>query len=152
MPGADIEQQAVFEDTLSIVVRAEHPLAPGFDSARDRLSSAQLRDLHWVLPPVGTPARRFFQAFMGGRGLPEPAHAVECNSFLMIRGMLLESDYAAIVPTSQVAPDAVRSGLKIMGPPLRGSQHLAGWAARVGFRPTRLQQAFLAIAREVVAG
>ncbi|MFO1400053.1 MAG: LysR family transcriptional regulator [Steroidobacteraceae bacterium] len=146
--GVDIQQETVFEDTLSIVVRAGHPLAPGFDSAADRLSSAQLHALRWLLPPAGTPARRCFQAFMRGRDLAERARVVECNSFLTIRAMLLETDYAAIVPTSQVASDEVRSGLKIMGPPLRGSKHPAGWTVRTGFRPTRLQQAFLAIARE----
>ena len=151
MPAADIEQENVFEDTLSIVVRAGHPLAPGFDSARDRLTSPQLQKLRWLLPPVGTPARRCFQAFMRGRELTEPPQSVECNSFLTIRAMLLETDYAAIVPTSQVASDAVRSGLKIMGPPLRGSQHPAGWTVRAGFRPTQLQRAFLAIAREEAA-
>ncbi len=150
-PSADIEQEAVFEDTMSIVVRAAHPFGSGFDSATDRLGAAQLQVLHWLLPPAGTPARRCFQTFMRSHQLNEPAHVVECNSFLTIRAMLLATDYAAILPTSQVVSEAARSGLKIMGPPLRGSRHPAGWTVRLGFRPTRLQQAFLDIAREEAA-
>jgi LysR family transcriptional regulator of gallate degradation len=147
-PTPDIVQESVFEDTLSIVVRGAHPFARGFDSTRDRLNSAQLQSLHWLLPPLGTPARLCFQTFMRARELAQPTRVVECNSFLAIRAMLLETDYAAILPTSQVSSATVRSGLKIMGPPLRGSQHPAGWTVRSGFRPTRLQTQFMQMARE----
>lgn len=146
-PPPDIEQQAIFEDTLSIVVRGDHPLARRCGHERARLTARQLAGLYWLLPPVGTPPRTCFQAFLKARGLPQPLAAIDCNSFLTIRSLLLATDYAAVVPTDLIATDVFQPCLRTLGPPLRGSSHPVGWAIRSGFRPTQLQQRFLEIAR-----
>lgn len=150
-PGPDIAQEGVFEDTLSIVVRNSHPLARASTGERGRITAAQIASLRWLLPPEGTPARTCFHTFLNELGLPAPAQFVDCNSFLTIRAVLLETDYAAVVSTSQVGSDVVRSRLAILGAPLRHSSQPVGWALRAGFRPTQLQKYFMDTARAQAA-
>ncbi len=147
--SADIVQEALFEDPLSIVVRAGHPLAAGFGSDHDKLTSAELEALPWILPPRLTPARTNFEAFMAAKGLSAPSRVVECNSLVAIRGLLLETDYAAVLSARQVEYELELQQLKILGPPLTGSAQLIGITTRAGFRPTRLCGHFLEAVRAV---
>ena len=151
-PSPDIVQEPLFEDSLSIVVRAGHPLAPGFDSARDKLTPAQLAGLSWILPPRGTPARDNFTAFMAAKGLAPPPRAVDCNSQVAVCALLLETDHAAILSARQVEYELAQGRLKIMGPPLTGSAQPVGITTRAGFRPTRLCAEFLDTLRAVARG
>ncbi|GLR66161.1 transcriptional regulator [Acidocella aquatica] len=150
-PSPDIVQERLFEDSLSIVVRAGHPLAVGFDSARDKLRRGELAELSWILPPKGTPARENFAAFMAGKGVAPPPRVVECNSLVAIRALLLETDHAAVLSARQVEYELGLGHLKIMGPPLTGSAQPVGIATRAGFRSTRLCGAFLETVRTVAA-
>ncbi len=142
-PPRDIAQDHVFTDPFLILVRADHPLAAGFDSAANKLTPEQLSGLSWVLPRAGTPGRTNFEAFMATKDLPSPRRVVECSSLVTTRELLLRSDHAAILSARQVEAE-VRSGLlKVMGPPLTGSERSIGIAHRVDFRPTRLHAAFI---------
>jgi DNA-binding transcriptional LysR family regulator len=151
-PSAGIVQEALFADPLSIVVRAGHPLAAGFNSADDKLPPGELTRLSWILPPRGTPARVNFEAFMALKGLAPPSRVVECNSLVAIRALLLETDHAAVLSARQVEFELALGQLKIMGPPLTGSEQPVGIATRAGFRPTSLCAGFLAAVRSGAAG
>lgn len=146
-PGPDVIQEAVLHDSLSIVVRHEHPFARSPAGAGEPLSAAQLAALRWVLPPPDTPARQCFQAFLRKMEVPEPTRVIECNSFLTIRAVLLESDCAAVISTCQADTEMGRARLVTLGPPVERSMHSVGWAMRRGFRPTQLMTGFLEIAR-----
>ena len=150
-PSPHIEQEALFDDPLSIVVRAGHPLAEGFDSDHDKLTPSQLDSLNWILPPQTTPARAHFEAFMAAKGLEPPRRVVECNSLVAIRALLLETDHAAILSTRQITQERAAGKLKIMGPPLSGSSQPVGLCFRQGFEPTRLFAGFLDKVRSAAA-
>jgi DNA-binding transcriptional LysR family regulator len=150
-PVDDIVQEWLFSDPWLILVRPGHPLAAGFDSDADKLTPAQLDSLSWVLPRRGAPGREIFERFMAAKGVAPPSSVVECSSFVTIRALLLESDHAAILSRQQVESDVSQGMLKIMGPPLTGSDRPIGLTTRKGFVPTRLQQAFLDDVRQYVA-
>ncbi|EGF91058.1 bacterial regulatory helix-turn-helix protein, lysR family protein [Asticcacaulis biprosthecium C19] len=143
VPSKLIEQRHLFDDPLTIVVRADHPLAPGFDSDHDKLTPAQLGSLAWILPRPGTPGRTVFEQFMANKGLTPPRRVVECASLVAARALLLRTDMAALLSARQVEYEIRQGLLKIMGPPLTGSTRSIGITTRTGFSPTRLHVAML---------
>jgi DNA-binding transcriptional LysR family regulator len=150
-PGSDITQEALFEDPLSIVVRARHPLTAPAACPSGKPTSAQLRSLSWLLPPRPTPARQVFEQFMAAQGAGPAQCAVECNSLVTIRAMLLQSDYAALISAKQVEFERQVGKLRVLGPPIPGTAHPIGLAMRRNFRPTSLFSRFLANVRRHAA-
>lgn len=147
-PGADVIQEPLFEDPLSIVVRAGHPLTARAGGTGGGPTAAQLRGLSWLLPPWATPARQTFERFMARHGAG-PAHCVvECNSLVAIRSLLLGSDYAALISVQQVEFELGLGKLRVLGPPIPGTAHPIGLAMRRGFQPTGLLRAFMGHVRE----
>ena len=146
-PGPDVWQESLFEDPLSIVVRAGHPLATRRAVASDTPAAAQLRRLAWLLPPPATPARQAFEGFMARSGAGPSRCVVECNSLVAIRSLLLQSDYAALVSAQQIEFELTLGELKVLGPPIPGTAHPIGIALRRTFQPTALLRAFLAHVR-----
>ncbi|ESQ87381.1 hypothetical protein ABAC460_20370 [Asticcacaulis sp. AC460] len=142
-PSKLIAQSHLFDDPLTIVVRADHPFAPGFDSDRDKLTPAQLDSLAWILPRPGTPGRIVFEQFMANKGLNPPQRVVECASLVAARALLLRTDMAALLSARQVDYEIRQGLLKIMGPPLTGSTRAIGITTRAGFAPTRLHASLL---------
>lgn len=138
-----VVQETVFSDPVLILVRAQHPLAAGFNSAIDKLTPQQLSDLAWILPRTGTPGRSNFEAFMVAKGCASPRRVIECSSLVTTRELLLRSNHAAILSAQQVEVEVASGLLKVMGPPLTGSARDIGITRRAGFMPTRLHEAFL---------
>jgi LysR family transcriptional regulator of gallate degradation len=142
-PGPDVMQEALFDDRLSVVVRAGHPLAARRGDLPADLTATQLRSLGWLLPPRATPARQTFERFMARQGAGPARCAVECNSLIAIRSLLLQSDYAALISVQQIEFEIALGQLRPLGPPIAGTVHPIGLALRRGFQPTSLLRAFL---------
>jgi len=137
-PSTDIEQKKLFQDSLSIVVRPGHPL-----EKRGAVSPMELRDLGWIAPREDTPARAAFAHFFENNGLSPPEHVIECSSLVATRGMLMESDRAALLSARQVEVDVRFGLLAVSSQHLRGTGRDIGVALRKGWKPTRVQQRFL---------
>jgi LysR family transcriptional regulator of gallate degradation len=146
----NLTQEKVFTDPVLILVRADHPLAPDFDSRTDKLTPEQLGELSWILPRSGTPGRSNFEDFMRSKGLPLPHRVIESSSLVATREILLRSNYAAILSAQQVEAEVSTGLLKVMGPPLTGSDRDIGITTRSGFLPTRLHAAFLSNLRDAI--
>ena len=138
----DLEQIPIFEDSLSIVARRDHALVRELRGGR-QLSPAQLASLGWLLPPPGTPPRQCFDSFLQVQGLPPARCVLACNSMVTIWSLLITTDFAAVVPTSQARSALISGRLKILGDPIPSSRHTIGLAVRRGFVPTQLQRAFI---------
>ena len=137
-PSPDIVQTKLFQDPLNIVVRPGHPL-----EGRKSISAMELRDLDWVAPREDTPAREAFTHFFENNGLSPPEHVIECSSLVTTRGLLLESDRAALLSARQVEVE-VRSGLLAVSTQhLQGTGRDIGITLRKGWKPTRVQRRFL---------
>lgn len=137
-PSPDIMQKKLFRDSLYVVVRPGHPL-----EKRRTLSARELRDLDWIAPRIDTPAREVFTQFFENNRLSPPEHVIECSSMVATRGILMESDRAALLSARQVEVD-VRFGLLAVSPRhLQGTGRDIGITLRKGWKPTLVQQSFL---------
>lgn len=140
-PPPGIEQQPLFEDSLSVFARAGHPLA-----SKPRVTLADLAAQSWVVGPAGTPLRSHWgDLFAGSTPPPVP---VECGSVMVIRGLLAESDLLTLLSPDQVALE-VDAGMLVRIPiELPGTVRTIGIATRTGWRPTRAQAQLIELVRQ----
>ncbi|MCF4010031.1 LysR family transcriptional regulator [Rheinheimera sp. UJ63] len=140
LPHKDIIQQKLFNDELSIVVKADHDFAK-----RSTLSDIELQSLAWVVPSKGVPARQVFDDLFAQRGLPQPSAIIECSAMAAIRGLLMHSERAALLPARQVVAEVKSGQLAVCPLPLKGTKREIGLTTRLNWQPTRIQQQFLTI-------
>ena len=136
----DITQTKLFSDKLSIVVKADHPLAN-----RKTISDEELLALDWVAPGKNTPARQMLSAIFTRRGLTPPSHIIECSSLVGVRGILLNSNRAALLPAIQVEVEVKSGMLHICPIELTDTDRDIGLAMRKNWHPTKMQARFLEI-------
>jgi LysR family transcriptional regulator of gallate degradation len=87
----DIAAHPLLEDRIGILARVGHPLA--------RIPRPEIRQYlrcEWILPPRHVPTRRHFNDCLRREDLPEPAAILECGSYELLRGVLLETDTVAL--------------------------------------------------------
>ena len=142
-PSPDIVQELLFKDSLNIVVRANHPLA-----AKTSFTPDELRQLDWIAPRENTPAREVFMLLFENEGLSPPEHVIECSSLMATRGLLLESDRAALLPAKQVEIDVAKDLLAVCPQHLAGTSRDIGLTLRKHWMPTRIQARFLELLRD----
>lgn len=93
----DLREEPVFNENLSAIVRAGHPLV-----RRRRIEWKDLLGYQWILPRRRTPTRNLFEKTILGNGLELPLHVIETSSLVMLRGLLLESDRVTILSRHQI--------------------------------------------------
>ena len=140
----DIVQEFLFEDPLYVVTRTGHTLL----SSGKKLSAKVLQELDWIAPRKDTPAREAFQHFFENEGLQPPEHVIECSSLVAIRGLLMDSDRAALLSARQVAVDTDYGLLAISPQQLAGTGRDIGLAIRQQWSPTHVQARFLELLRK----
>jgi DNA-binding transcriptional LysR family regulator len=141
-PTNQIVQEALFDDPLSIVVRRGHPLL-----SRDLPDAAELAGLDWIVPREGTPARDHFNAFFAERHVEPPASLIECSSLVTTRGLLLQSDRAALLSVRQARLDVDSGQLATLSDPLPGTERTIGLTYRKDWQPTTVQHQFIEAVR-----
>lgn len=133
---AGLVQEPLFEDSLTIVGRAAHPLAGTPDP-----TLAELAAHGWIVGQRGAPLRRQWERLFTGCALP-PA-PIECGSVIVIRGLLCDSDLLTLLSPDQIALE-VRAGLLApIGAPLGHGVRTIGITTRADWRPARLQRHFI---------
>jgi len=138
LPVEDIVQERLFDDPLTIVARAGHPL-----QGKNRLGIRDLAAYPWVVPRHGTPTRDHFEGlFRNSRHAP-PGGIVESSSFVLIRALLLESDRLTMISAHQVRLEAEQGLLTTLRYDLSGTSRPIGLTTRRNWRPTTTQQLFL---------
>lgn len=138
----DLAQQAVFEDSPALVMRAGHPLLSG---AAD---GAALASYPWILPASDTPLRHYWESMMRAAGAEPPHVGIECGSVLTVRQLLLGSDALTLLSPAQLAVE-LQAGVLATRPPPVPVNRTIGITTREGWRPTAPQAAFVALLREV---
>lgn len=144
-PTPDIEQEVLFVEPLSIVVRANHPIL-----AEGEPTAAALAALDWIAPREGTPARAHFASFFAAAQVKPPRHIIECSSLIASRGLLMQSDRAALLSASQVRQEVEAGYLAVLPQPLPGTERPIGLTVRKGWQPTRVQAALMELLRRGV--
>ena len=143
-PTSDIIQEPLFDQPLAVVVRPGHPL---LDSASP--ATEELARLDWVAPRPLAPARRFFDAFFERNGVNTPTRIIECSSLITTRGLLKQSDRAAVLSPLQVREDVASGELAVLIDVIPGSSRSIGFTVRDNWEPTLLQAEFANIIREL---
>ena len=140
-----LAQEAVFDDHPAVVMRAGHPLLTAADPARAMLAYP------WILPGRETPLRRYWETMLRDLGQAVPRVPVECGSVMMIRQLLLAGDGLTLASPDQVSVE-LTAGVLARLPTPAPVQRTIGITARMGWRPTTAQAAFVALLRQTGAG
>jgi LysR family transcriptional regulator of gallate degradation len=109
MSEMDIAHEQLFEDSLSLVVRKGHPLA-----RKRGLSLRDLKNMQWVLPRSGTPARGKLDRVISEANLGYGGNSIESNALLTMRSLLMESDRVGIITRNQIYFDELADLLEVL--------------------------------------
>jgi DNA-binding transcriptional LysR family regulator len=136
-PGDDVEQEPLFFDHPAIIGRKNHPLANSLPTM------AELANFPWVIPPQGTPLYGQWRAMFEHANICLPVVPIECGSVIVIRQLLLSSDFLTMLSPDQVAVELMGELLyKIADAPAWLTRKI-GMTTRTGWRPTPMQAAFI---------
>lgn len=141
-PTVDVEQEALFDDNLTIVVRRDHPLLGQGDL---RLEDTLIYP--WIAPPKPTPAGSYLHNILKIPQLENTPVRVVSSSLVLVRGLLLEGDYVTIISRHQVRHELDSGVLRELPIDLVNSARPIGLTFRSGWQPTPTQARFLAVLR-----
>jgi DNA-binding transcriptional LysR family regulator len=141
--AAEIQQEHLFNDPLSIAVRAGHPLA-----ARKRLRASDLSRYPWITPRASSPLRAHFYELFAAAGVPPPEHPVQCNSLIAARAFLLESDCMMLSSAHQIHYELQAGLLRALPHPQGRVVRSIGLTMRRNWHPTPAQERLLGLIRE----
>ena len=137
----------LFEDRPVILARAGHPLAGSAGPLRPEAMTAY----PWITPAVGTPLRAQWEAMFEAAGTVAPAVPIECGAVIMVRQMLLQSDFLTLLSPDQVAVELEAGWLVKIAEAPGDVTRTIGVTTRADWRPTALQRRFLDILSEQAA-
>jgi LysR family transcriptional regulator, regulator for genes of the gallate degradation pathway len=120
-----------------VFARAGHPLAGSVPDA------AALAGFPWTVPGQGAPLRDSFERFFGQAGLELPSVPIESGSVMMIRQILIDSDFLTMLSPDQVAAEIAAGWLVQIAALPAGLARNIGVTTRASWRPTVVQQEFL---------
>lgn len=138
-----IVQEHLFQDPLSIVVRAQHPLAK-----RRKLTASDLASYPWIAPRATSPLRAHFEALFNALGIEPPQRFIECNSLGAARAFLMEGNHMMLSSTNQIHYELQAGMLVSLPHPAGKVVRSIGLTVRDDWRPTHAQARLLAILRE----
>jgi len=141
-PTDDIVQEPIFDDPLSLVMRAGHPLA-----RRKTCAVAELTRYPWIVPRAGTPLRRRIDDLFNGKGASAPTQLIECGSVVATRGLLLESDRLTLLSPHQVHYELAAGLLRALPHPLGKTARAIVATVRRDWAPTAPQARFMSLLR-----
>ncbi len=140
-----MQQQALFQDRISVIARAGHPLA------RIRpLAFAALRQATWVLSRHGSPSRELLEHFFSDARQAPPEPAVETGDLAVVRGLLLESDMLTALSAHQLRHEIRDGSLVVLDFPLAATRRQIGLTQRAGALPSPGARALMEAIAEVV--
>ena len=143
-PVPEVVEELLFDQPLAVVVRPGHPLLADIAPPIEQLAS-----LAWVAPRQDVPTRSFFDEFFLRSGVQTPTRIIECSSLIATRGLLLNSDRAALLSPLQVREDVLAGELAILIDQIPGSGRAIGMTIRDNWEPTMVQAEFANMVREL---
>lgn len=144
-PGDDLMQTPLFVDRPVVLGRNGHPLAGR------RPDTEALARFAWVVPPEGTPLRAQWRRMFELGGVAPPRVAIESGSVIVVRQLLIQSDFLTLLSPDQVAVELEAKWICRIGSAPGDPSRTIGITTRAGWRPTPLQRRFVA-AVEAEAG
>ncbi len=146
-PAPDVVQVPLFNDQLCVVCAPTHPLAQ-----QERVTKEKLTQYPWVVARSETPTRAHFEQFFGDCDTSAGGSLIESNSMILVRHILQGSQKLAMISLTQ-AREHIRAGVLARLPiDLGDTPRIIGLSHRRNWRPTRAQNLFIQIAKEVSHG
>lgn len=142
----DLLQEPLFEDRISLIVRAGHPLA-----VRPRVGRAALQRAQWVLSRPGSPSRELLVRAFREAGDAAPVPAVETGDLALLRGLLLQSDMVTAISAHQLRYEIETGALVVLPYPLESTRRRIGLTQRRNALPSPAAKALIDAVRQVVA-
>jgi DNA-binding transcriptional LysR family regulator len=146
---SDVLQEHLFDDPLAIIVRRGHPLEKMTGGGRRAPPVAALAGFPWIAPRAGSPLRRHFERLFSGASTRPPAAAIECNSLIAARALLLRSDRAMLLSEQQARHELAAGELVALAHPAGRVVRAIGLTLRRDWQPTAVQAELLDILRTV---
>lgn len=137
---ADLLQEALITDPLAVVGRADHPLIGTEPSV------AALTRYPWIVGQGGAPLRQQWERLFASGPLPDAP--IECGSVMVIREVLRDTDFLALLSLDQIALE-IANGILAPVASLPGTHRVIGITRRAGWRPAPAQQLFLDLVHAV---
>ena len=142
----DLQQEALFEDRISVIARAGHPL-----SRARGIDFDALRQATWVLSRSGSPSRELLERFFSQSRQAPPVPAVETGDLAVLRGLLLESDMLTAISAHQLRYEIRDGSLVVLDFALARTRREIGVTQRLGAFPAPGARALMEEIRKVVA-
>jgi LysR family transcriptional regulator of gallate degradation len=142
----DLQQEPLFEDRISVIARAGHPLA-----RVARIDFDALRQARWALSRHGAPSRELLERFFSEAQQAPPIPAVETGDLAVLRGLLLESDMLTAISAHQLRYEIRDGSLVVLKFPLDRTRREIGLTQRLGAFPSPGARALMQEIRAVVA-
>jgi LysR family transcriptional regulator of gallate degradation len=142
----DLVEEPLFEDRISVIARAGHPIT--------RHQPADIATLHgaaWVLSRRGSPSRELFDRTFFELGQIPPIPAVETGDLAVLRGVLLESDMLTAISAHQLRYEIRDGSLVALDLRLDGTRRKIGLAQRAGGLPSPGARALMEEIKAVVS-
>jgi DNA-binding transcriptional LysR family regulator len=132
-PDPDLKQLHLHEDRAAVIARRGHPLL----ARREPLTAADLLDQHWILATKLELERLALDQVFAEAGLAPPQDALETTSAVLMKTLVMQSDYLTFLPRELVYWEE-RAGflapLSLLGPAWR--RHVGvTMRARAGLNP-----------------
>ncbi|WP_349438065.1 LysR family transcriptional regulator [Pararhizobium sp. A13] len=138
VPIGDVEQRALFSDTLVIVAGQRHPLR-----GKANLALEELAAYPWVVAQKETPIRRHFDALFAPLNDRAPKSIVESGSLILMRELLDTSDHLGCISHLQAEAEIARGLMHALPVDLGHTSRPIGLTLRQNWLPTIAQQQFL---------
>ena len=141
----DLQQEALFQDRISVIVRAGHPLL-----RKRRIGFDELRRARWVLSRQGSPSRELLERSFRESGQAPPTPAVETGDLAILRGLLLQSDMLTAISAHQLHYEIEGGTLVVLKFRLDATRRNIGLTQRNGAFPSPGTRALVEEIRRVV--
>lgn len=129
--ATELSQHVLFDDCVSIIGRAGHPLA-----SRKTLTMRDLLDAKWILSRTGSPSREILHRCFTDAGFAPPKPCVETGDVPILRGMLLESDMLTAISSEQLRYELDKHDLVVLPIDLSRTRRGIGITVRRGTLPS----------------
>jgi LysR family transcriptional regulator of gallate degradation len=144
----DLTTEALFNDRISVIVRAEHPLAQRRSTGR-KLTLRDLEGYPWVLSRAASPLRGALDAVFQRQGLPPPQPVVETGDLALVRGLLLRGDMVTALSAYQLHYEIEAGWLRALDLPMPDMARRIGLTTRTGARLSPGADALLSAIRRL---
>jgi DNA-binding transcriptional LysR family regulator len=144
-PDPDLKQLRLHEDRAAVIARRGHPL----HGRREALTAADLLNQHWILATKLELERLALDQVFVEAGLAPPEDAVETTSAVLMKTLVMQSDFLTFLPRELIYWEE-RAGflapLTLVGPAWRRNVGVT-MRARAGLNPAA--QALIKTLQEV---